>query len=197
MTMTHLGVASCNCVSDKIVKLNKIVAGIINTRGPYLSNSLPVTGDNKPLIKLPGNSRIPAVAAASPSGPCIYTGKIISEANIIIMIMTNNNTPKEYIGYLNTRKSNTGASNFNCLKEKINKAIPPTTIGTYEIGDKNPAGLLPAELKPNTTPPNPIVEQTIERTSIFGFVTSDILIKYLYANTIENSANAKIERAHV
>src|SRR5690625_5913628 len=96
-----------------IVTHNKSVAGIIKTREQNLSNKCPITGDNAPLIRLPGNKTNPAVAAVNASGPCMYTGKIISDANMAIIIMTNMITPKVYIGYLNTRKSNTGSSNFN------------------------------------------------------------------------------------
>src|SRR5699024_10213781 len=62
-------------------------------------------------------------------------------------------------------------------------------ILTKTIGAKNPASLSPTELKPKTIPPKPSVEYRIDNQSIFGFVTSETLIKCLYAKNIENKAN--------
>src|SRR5690625_7455109 len=42
---------------------------------------------------------------------------LISDANMAIIIITNMTTPNVYIGYLNTRKSNTGSSSFSWRNE--------------------------------------------------------------------------------
>src|SRR5699024_1589837 len=105
------------------------------------------------------------------------------------MMMKKNTTSNLNIGYVNTRISKTGCSNFNCLRQKKTKPIHPSKIGIYTIGARNPASWSLTELNPKTMPPNPIVDSKIDTQSIFGFVTSETLIKYLYANAMENIAN--------
>src|SRR5699024_11906484 len=56
---------------------------------------------------------------------------------------------------------------------------PPTIIDVKTIGARNPSSYPPAALKPYTIPPKPIVENSIEIKSIFGFVTSETFTKYL------------------
>src|SRR5690625_3043513 len=104
---------------------------------------------------------------------------LISDANMAIIIITNMTTPNVYIGYLNTRKSNTGSSSFSWRNANNTSASVPTRMGRAAIGAKNPASSPPAELNPNTTPPKPMVENKIDIKSILGFVTSDTLTKNL------------------
>src|SRR5690625_6960660 len=80
--MTQLGVFISNLIMINSVALSKIEPGIINKRGPNLSKACPITGDSNPLMRLPGKRIKPAVAADNARGPCINTGKMISEANI-------------------------------------------------------------------------------------------------------------------
>src|SRR5699024_5268202 len=111
--ITQTGVSAVKRLIINIVTAKTDVAGIIKTRGPNLSNKCPITGDIAPFKILPGNNTNPAVAADNANGPCINTGKIISDANIAMMIIINIMTECVYIGYLNTRKFIIGSSSFN------------------------------------------------------------------------------------
>src|SRR5699024_10368056 len=99
-------------LNKNIIVLRTMVAGIINTLGTNLSNSYPVIGDIKPFNKLPGSKTSPAVAAVNNNGPCIYSGKISSELNMIIIINKNINTQIVNNAKRNTHKYIKGSSTF-------------------------------------------------------------------------------------
>src|SRR5690625_2352691 len=101
MMMTQMEESTVNLLIMNIVPASTIVAGIIRTRGPYLSKRWPMKGDIAPFKILPGNRINPAVAADKANDPCMKIGKIISDANIAIIIIKNIKTACVYIGYLN------------------------------------------------------------------------------------------------
>src|SRR5699024_4165990 len=108
--MTHTGVSAVKRLIINMVTAKTDVAGIIKTRGPNLSNKCPIKGDIAPFKILPGNNTNPAVQADNANGPCMKTGKIISDANIAMMMIMNITTECVYIGYVNTRKFIIGSS---------------------------------------------------------------------------------------
>ncbi|MNV44250.1 hypothetical protein D3C71_1360030 [compost metagenome] len=79
-------------------------------------------------------------------------------------------TPIENIGYLKARRLIIGCFIFIWRKPNNKSDTTPTTIAMITFGLPQPASS-PALLKPNTIPPNPIDDNTMERMSIFGFVT--------------------------
>src|SRR5699024_4352224 len=156
------------------------------TLGPTLSNKAPINGDKNPFNRLPGSIAIPTTAAETSIVVCMYTGRIISVANIVITIIRNIAIACKNNGYFSTRKFMIGSSNLNCLHANKTIAKRPIMIDTITTGLLNPVSDCPTELNPYMVPPNPIVDKRTDSTSILGFVTSDTLTRYLLAKMSAN-----------
>ncbi|MNC14357.1 hypothetical protein D3C75_621330 [compost metagenome] len=146
--------------------------------GPNLSNRRPITGDRNPFIRLPGKSTKPAVKALTAIPCCRYMGRISMDDSIIIMQMKIRIRPTVNMGYLKARRSIIGSFILSCFMLNKSKDNAPTANVAITTGlDQPPAPSPwpPALLKPYTMPPKPSVDKMMDKTSILGLVSLEML----------------------
>ena len=97
---------------------------------------------------------------------------------MIIIHESTISNPTLYIGYLKTRRSIIGSFIVVCRSMNKTSVINPTAIEVITTVLVQPSDPSPALLKPKTTPPKPIVDNTTDSRSIRGFVTSVTFSKY-------------------
>ncbi|MNJ47729.1 hypothetical protein D3C77_428960 [compost metagenome] len=165
-----------------------------SARGPNLSNSLPVTGEIRPLSKPPGSRTSPAVNVVIKNTPCMRNGNSSIVENIVIMAMISISVVNVNMGNLNTRRSSIGSFDFNCLMTNNSRETPPTINGTYTFVLAHVVSALPALLKPKTIPPNPSVDSRIDSTSTLGLVMVVTFFRKMNETTIDKAAKGSTRK---